>query len=160
VRKFKFLLQPKPAAWEPFTYVRVQPNYSGETLHCVSKNVTPLTWYNLDIHEPIAIIFGECHWESKESDDALFSHLTYLVLLHYLAKEGTQKTEHWSIVHSTQSNVCSALDFLSPEPCPTKAPSWMHWLQDLGSHTASWVWVVSQKDWRNQATTGRILAMH
>jgi len=27
-----------------------------------------------------------------ESDDALFSHLTYLLLQHYLAKEETQKT--------------------------------------------------------------------
>ena len=40
------------------------------------------------------------------------------------------------------------------------SPSWMHWLQDLGSHTAAWVWVMSQKDWRNQGTTGWILAMH
>jgi len=30
--------------------------------------------------------------ESRKSDDAaLFSHLTYLVLLHYLAKQETQK---------------------------------------------------------------------
>ena len=27
-----------------------------------------------------------CYCESKKSDDALFSHLTYLMLLHYLAK--------------------------------------------------------------------------
>jgi len=27
-------------------------------IHCVSKNVRPLTCYNLDIHDPIAIIFG------------------------------------------------------------------------------------------------------
>jgi len=36
----------------------------------------------------------------------------------------------------------------------------MHRLQDLGSHTATWVWVVSQKDWRNQGRTSWILAMH
>jgi len=42
---------------------------------------------------------------------------------------------------------------------PPTAPSWTHWLQDLGSHTAAWVWVVSQKDWRNQAP-GWIQAMH
>jgi len=36
------------------------------------------------------------------------------------------------------------------------APSWTHWLQDLGSHTAAWVWVVKSKrlkksssDWLN-----------
>jgi len=38
--------------------------------------------------------------------------------------------------------------------------SWTHWLQDLGSHIAAWVWVVSQKDWRSQGVTGWILAMH
>jgi len=43
---------------------------------------------------------------------------------------------------------------------PPTAPSWTHWLQDLGSHTAAWVWVVSQKDWRNQGGTSWILAMH
>jgi len=40
---------------------------------------------------------------------------------------------------------------------PPTPPRWMHWLQDLGSHTAAWVWVVSQKDWKNQAATGCIL---
>ena len=129
-------------------------------LHCVSKNVPPLTCYNLHIHNPIAIIFWQkFYWESKKSDDALFSHLTYLVLQHYLAKETTQNTAHWCFMHATQSNCCSAFDFLSPEPWPTKAPSWMYWLQDLGSHTATWVWVVSQKDWINQAATGWILAI-
>jgi len=63
-------------------------------------------------------------------------------------------------VRATQSNCCGALDLLSPEPCLPTAPSWAHWLQDSGSHTAAWVWVVSQKDWRNQGATGWILAMH
>ena len=36
---------------------------------------------------------------------------------------------------------------------PPNSPSWAHWLQDLGSHTAAWVWVVSQKYWRNQGRT-------
>ena len=35
-----------------------------------------------------------------------------------------------------------------------------HWLQDLGSHTAAWVQVLNQKDWRSQAATNWILAMH
>ena len=73
-----------------------------------------------------------------------------------------RKTAHWCtcIVRATQSNCCGALDFLSPEPCPPTAPSWTHWLLDSGSHTAAWVSVVSQKDWRNQGATGWILAMH
>jgi len=85
-------------------------------------NVPPLTCYNFDIHDPIAIIFGRSVTE-KVSDDALFSHLTYLVLQHYLAKEETQKTAHWCFVHATQSNSCRAVDFLSPIPCPQKAPT-------------------------------------
>jgi len=51
----------------------------------------------------------------------LFFHLTYLVLQHYHAKEETQKTAHWRFVHATQSNCYSAVDFLSPEPCPPTA---------------------------------------
>ena len=49
------------------------------------------------------------------------------------------------IVHATQSNCCGSLDFLSLKPCPPAAPSWTHWPQDLRSHTAAWVWVMSQK---------------
>jgi len=54
-------------------------------LHHVSKNVPPSTCYNLDIHDRITIIFGRNVTQSKESYDTLFSHLTDLVLLHYLA---------------------------------------------------------------------------
>jgi len=31
---------------------------------------------------------------------------------------------------------------------------------DYKGHTAAWVWVVSQKDWRNQGAAGWILAMY
>ena len=52
-----------------------------------------MTCYNLDTHDPIMIIFLQKFYkESKESDDALFFHLTYLVVLHYLAKQETQKS--------------------------------------------------------------------
>jgi len=50
-------------------------------------------------------------------------------------------------VHAKQSNCCGTLDFLSPEPCPPTAPSWAHWLQDLGTHTPARV--VDQKEWKN-----------
>jgi len=63
-----------------------------------------------------------------------------------------RKTAHWCIciVHATQSNCCGTLDFLSPETCP-KQPE--HWLQNLGSHAAGWVWVVkkSRSDELNSA---------
>jgi len=42
---------------------------------------------------------------------------------------------------------------------PPTTMSWMHWLQDLGSHTAKWLSVVRQKDWRNQ-TAGWIQTVH
>ena len=43
---------------------------------------------------------------------------------------------------------------------PNSPAGWTHWLRDLWSHTAaSWVWVVNQKDWRNQ-TDGWIQALH
>ena len=98
----------------------------------------------------------KCYWGSKKSDNALFSHLTYLVLQHYLAKVEAKKTAHWCTMCATQYNCCSAVNFLSPEPCPPTASSWTHWLQDLGSHTTAWVWAMSQKrfkeinsDWLN-----------
>jgi len=36
-------------------------------------------------------------------------------------KQETQKTAHWCFVHETQSNCCSALDFLSPESSPSSS---------------------------------------
>jgi len=45
--------------------------------------------------------------------------------------------EDSALVHCACSTVCCALDFLSPEPCPSTAKNWTHWLQDLGNHTAA-----------------------
>ena len=59
--------------------------------------------------------------------------------------------------HSPTSAVLSS-SFNLNHASPT-APSWTHQLQDSGSHTAVSVWVVSQKDWRNQAD-GWIQAKH
>ena len=39
-------------------YVCALLAYVMSDIHCVSKYVPPLTCYNLDIHDPIAIIFG------------------------------------------------------------------------------------------------------
>ena len=85
------------------------------------KNVPPLTCYNLDIHDPTVIIFVRNVKEKARNQTVLcFPTITYLVLQHYLVKEETQNRAHWCYVHATQSNCCSALDFLSPEPCPQK----------------------------------------
>lgn len=50
-------------------------------LHCLS---VPTSLANSDIHE--LIIFGTNVTESRQSNGTLFSHLTQVVLLHYLAK--------------------------------------------------------------------------
>jgi len=56
------------------------------------KNIPPLTCYDLDIHDLIMTIFGRSVTKKvRKSDDALFSHLIYLVVLHYLAKQKIQK---------------------------------------------------------------------
>jgi len=80
------------------------------------KNVPPLTCYDLDVYDLIAIIFGtsvtENLGEAKKSDNALFSHLTYLLVLHYLAKQETQNCvfslKHCMLLcqrtHKTHSN--------------------------------------------------------
>jgi len=80
-----------------------------------------LTCYNLDIHDPIAIIFGRNVTKKVRNQMMLFP--TSPVLQHYLAKDETQKTVHWCFVHATQFNCCSALDFLSPVPCPPSKKS-------------------------------------
>ena len=79
-------------------------------MYAVSQNVPPLTCYNLDMHDPITIIFWQkCYGESWKSDDALFSHLTCIVLRHYLAKEETQETAHWCIVRGVTGQLADAI---------------------------------------------------
>jgi len=94
-----------------------------------------MTCYNLEIHNPTAIIFGTSVTE-KVRKQTLFSHLTYLMLC---------------ACNTVQLLQCSWLPF-SWTMLP-KAPSWTHWLQDFGSHTVARIWAVTQKDWRNQAAT-------
>jgi len=43
-------------------------------LHCVSKNIPPLTCYNLDVHDPVTIIFGGSVTEKVRNQTMLFSH--------------------------------------------------------------------------------------
>ena len=79
--------------------------------------------------------------------------------MQYFAKQETQKTAHWWLCmqHSLTAAALSTsflLNLASNSPY-----SWTHLLQDLGSHKAALVWVVSQKDWTNQAA-GWIQAMH
>jgi len=130
--------------------------YVYEVCHGVGRCVkdescfsSSLEWKSMDSINGISYYFNKCLDAIKHiTDNSFFSF---------------RKTVHWytCIVQATQSNCCGAVDFLSPEPLPPPTtPSWMHWLQEVGSYTAAWVWVRSQKDWRNQAVTGWILAVH
>jgi len=107
------------------------------------ENVPHLTCYNLDVHDPITIIFGRSVNEKVRSDDALFTHITYLVLQHLTCERG--KPEDSALVHCACNTVQLLERFrrhFSGTVPPTTAPSWTHWLQDLKSHTAayeSWV---------------------
>jgi len=124
-------------------------------LHCVSKNVPRLTWYNLDIHDPFTIIIGKMLLRKQEISRC-FVFPPRLSSASALPCE-TQKTAHcaWNTVQLLQRSRLRL-----PWTVPPTAPSWTHWLQDLGSHTvAVWIWVVNQKDRRNQAA-GSIQAMH
>jgi len=68
--------------------------------------------------------------------------------------------EDRALMHcACSTELCSTLDFLCLEPCSPTFLSWTHWLQGLESHTTASVWIMIQKDWRNQAVTGWILAM-
>jgi len=72
---------------------------------------------------------------------------------------------HWCtcFVRATQSKCCGTLDFLSSEPCEPNDPELYALItrfRELCSSVSRPVWVASQKDWRNQGSTGWSLAMH
>jgi len=51
-----------------------------------------MTCYNLDMHDQIMMIFGRSVTKKVRNQiKLLFSHLTYLVVLHYVAKQEIQK---------------------------------------------------------------------
>jgi len=97
------------------TYVRNSKQiwrFAGLTLYTLCfKNVPPLTCYNLDIHDPITIIFGRIV-TGKVANQTMLCFPRHPSSAS--AKEKTQKTAHWCIVHATLPNCCRVLDFLSP----------------------------------------------
>ena len=60
---------------------------------CTVCQKTPHLWLAIILTYTVRWqqFLAEVLLKSKKSDDALFSHLTYLVVLHYLAKQETQK---------------------------------------------------------------------
>jgi len=130
-------------------------------LHCVSKNVPPLTCSNFDIHHLIVIIFG------RSVTEKVRNHKRCFVFPPHLSSASALPCERGNPVGSTLVHcACNTVQLLQRSQLPfswtmpPNSPSWTHWLQDIGSHAAAWVWVVSQKYWRNQAATGWSLAIH
>jgi len=133
-----------------------------EATLCLKKRRTSeaLTCYSLDVHCPITIIFGSCVTEKVRNR-------TMLCLPTSLSGVSALPCERGNPEDSAPVH-CACIMVQLLERCrlpfswtmPPKAPSWTHWLWDLGSHAAAWVWLMSQKHWRNQAATGWILAMH
>ena len=74
-------------------------------LHRVLK--TSHMWLAIILLLPITIIFGR-------SVDALFFHLTYLVLQHYLAKEKTHETALSALMHCA----CTTIQLLQRSRLP------------------------------------------
>ena len=129
-------------------------------LHRVSKNVPPSTCYSLDIHDPITIIFDRSV-TGKVRNQTMLCFLTspieYFCITLRNKKPRRQRTGALCRQHSPTAAALWTSFLLNH--APNSPYSWTHWLQNLGSHTAAWVWVVSRRDWRNQAA-GWIQAMH
>jgi len=86
------------------------------------KKFPPSTCFNLDTHDLITIFFWQkCYWETMKSYGDLFSHLTYLVLRHYLRnrKPRRQRTGALYVQHSPTAAALSTS--LSPEPRPQQS---------------------------------------
>lgn len=69
-----------------------------------------------------------------------------------------------ALVHGVY-NTCQMLqrethELMSSGQWPPTYQSWIHWLRDLGSLIAAWVWVVLQQHWRNHIGTGKTLIQH
>jgi len=133
--------------------------YASSTTLCREK-VTPLTCYNFDTNNPITIIFGRSVTKKVRNQTMLcFPTPPVWCFSITLRKEKPrrQRTGTLCVQHSPTAAALSTSFLLYH--VPNSPYSWTHWLQDLGSHRAAPVWLVSQKDRRNQAATGWFLAM-
>ena len=90
----------------------------------------------------------------------MFSHLTCLGCFCITLRNKKPRRQCTGALCVQHSLTAAALSTSFPiNHAPNTPYSWTHWWQDLGSHTAAWIWVVSRKGWRNQAA-GWIQAMH
>jgi len=90
-------------------------------LHCVSKNIPPLTCYNLDIDYPITIIFGRSVTE-KARNQTMLCFLTSPIYRFSITlqtrKPRRPRTGALCVKHSPTANALSTLNH-----APTTAPS-------------------------------------
>jgi len=107
-----------------------------------------LTCYSLEIHNPITTVFGRSVAEKVTNQTMLVfpPHLSSVSALP--CKIGNPEDSALCMQYSPTLAALSTSFLLNH--APNSPARWMHWLHDLGSYTALWVWVVSQKDWRNQ----------
>ena len=91
-------------------------------VHCVTKNVPPLTCYSLDVRVTTALVFGQSVTEKVRSRTMLCfptsPHLSSASALPCERRNPEDSALSWRFVRATQTNCCIALDFLSPEPFP------------------------------------------
>ena len=102
-------------SWSHTTQLVITAN-----IHCVSKNVPPLTCYNLDVHHPITIIFGRSVTENVRNQTIFVfpPHLSSAPTLSCEIGNLEDSALHWCIVCATQCNFCSVLDFVYLKPSP------------------------------------------
>jgi len=110
------------------------------------KNVPPLTCYNIDIHDLIMITFGGSVTEKVRNQTMLCFPTSPIQRISFtLRKRKPRRQCTGALCMQHSPTVAVLLTSFLLNHAPTTAPSWMHWLQDLGSYTAAWIWVVSQK---------------
>jgi len=129
----------------------------GYTTMCL-KNIPPLTCYNFGIHYPIVIIFGRSLTHKARNQTMLcfpISSIWCFSITLRKRKPRRQRTAALCMQHSTTPVQRSRLPF--SWTMPHKSPK-LHALVTRFRKSYSSVWVVSQKDWRNQAATGWIVA--
>jgi len=131
-------------------------------IYTVSKNVSPLTCYNLDIHDPIEIIFDRSVTD-KVGNQTVLCFPPHLSSASTLPCETGNPDDNALVLcayNTVQLLQRSRLPF--SWTMPHKSPKLNTLITRFReSYTAAWRWVVSQKlDWRNQAACGWVLAMH
>ena len=129
-------------------------------IYTVSQKTSHLlTCYNLDTHDLITIIFGRSVTEKIRNQTMLcFPTLPIYCFSITLRKRKPrrQRTGALCVQHSPTAAALSTCFLLNHA---ANSPE-LNALITRFRESYSSVWVVSQKDWRNQAATDWILAMH